>query len=408
MKQPISLMASGRLLLLLACVGSPAGCSSCLIPRRTQDDITRAVDDITRAVNLVDEAINTINENSAAWQTSLNRVSTELPASISATIRNDVQNLATRSIAQAGTEIRCSVDFLGRRTVQALRRIRAELLNEPVPAALPPAFCQVAPAQIALNDPPAQWSSITFHGYDLDARDTAGNLVEVAFVSASGEETPLPASLVGRTTHYQLTVNLGTSACELHRRNIRKVILRYGGQQMGSADAQGEVVIAPWRPATRDAVASFGATTHVPPHTRGDGDFDTDDDEPMTIDARGEAQLVDDNQRINVRVFLRAHEPRPDFTTAEGWSPWGTAYEAPANWRIESYAPNANAAVTAQINSHGEHGYDRPGGEIVSRFTVYGDGDGDEAGSRTNVQVRWRNVTVHLVERGPTHLCPTP
>lgn len=386
-----------RLLLLLALAGAPAGCCR-IFPALCETNFAAPID----------RAITAINENSASWQTVLQRLPGQLSSEVSATIRNDVQNLASRSIAQAGTTFECSTTALARHAVRALERIAVGLRGRPVPPPDPPVFCVVAPAQITLNDEPARWPTITFHGYDLDSRDAAGRLVEVALVNAAGEETPLDDTLVGRTTHYQLTVNLGTSACALHRQNIRKVVLRYGGHQMGSTAAQGEAVVVPWSAQSQDVRASLNATTYTPPRTRGDGDFDTGGSDPMTVNAWGEAELASDAQRINVRVYLRAHEPRDDWTTAEGTSAWGVAYEAPANWRITSYAPNARSDVSASITTHGEQTYQRPGGEIVRSFSVFGDTDGDEAGTWTHVVAYWRDIDVHLVERNPRHLCPTP
>ena len=73
------------------------------------------------------------------------------------------QSLANRSIASAGVEFRCNIDFFfERRAIEALKRLKAQLLKQNPPP-LPPAFCQVDPPAI---DPEGVASQVV--GGDLD------------------------------------------------------------------------------------------------------------------------------------------------------------------------------------------------------------------------------------------------
>ena len=89
------------------------------------------------------------------------------------------------------------------------------------------------------------------------------------------------------------------------------------------------------------------------------------------------------------------------FTQASGTSGWSTAYTPPANWRVVSVNPTTASVATAVATSHDVLTLDRPGGEVVDRFEVYVDRDGDEAGSYTSVIVHWRRVDIVIEQAAP-------
>src|SRR5207249_4989548 len=74
-------------------------------------------DAVTQTTQAVDRAIADINRNSSAWQQILQGLANDLPKQLNESIRTEVQNLADRSIAAAGIEFRCNVDFLSSRAI---------------------------------------------------------------------------------------------------------------------------------------------------------------------------------------------------------------------------------------------------------------------------------------------------
>ena len=84
-------------------------CSLAVVLSGCFGGITSSID---KAVAVIDLGISDLQTASAEWQTVLQRVANNLPTDISEQIRTEAQNLATRSIATAGTEFRCNVDFL--------------------------------------------------------------------------------------------------------------------------------------------------------------------------------------------------------------------------------------------------------------------------------------------------------
>src|SRR5262249_17996900 len=156
------------------------------------------------------------------------RIASELPSDVSAVIRDEAQSLASRSIASAGSEFRCNVDFLARRAVSALQRLKAMLTNEKQ-APLAPAFCQVVPEAIDLKADPASWAKATLYGYDLDHLDATNQPLKFFLIGANGSQTEMPADRIGRTTHYQVTLNLGAMARTLHVAGVVKIRASWGG-----------------------------------------------------------------------------------------------------------------------------------------------------------------------------------
>ncbi|MCA8958304.1 MAG: hypothetical protein KDC87_19660 [Planctomycetes bacterium] len=382
-------MARHDALVLGVLLAFPGGCG-----------IKAAVDDtVEKAVQLIDNGIKDVLADSSNWRTTLQRVADQLPKDVSEVIRTDAQNLATRSIAQAGTEFRCNVDFLAQRAAAALRRLKARLLKQNPPP-LPPGFCHVVPSSIDLKVRPASWSNVTIHGYDLDHLDRRGKRIAFAMLDARGGRHAIPEERIGRTTHYQVTLNLGAMARELHTRGIRKIVTQFDG----ATGTLPEIVVTPWEPTTKPDSVTLAATDYMPPRVgKGDRDFKTKNDKHMSVDTRAEIRLVG-GRVIESRVFLRCREERKDWTEVSGWSPWAKAYEAPGGWSIVEVRPRANSRHTANITSKGRHQYDRPAGEVVARFEVWGDHDGDEAGTWTHVRVSWRPMQVLLKATAPDWL----
>lgn len=354
---------------------------------------------IDRATKVIDDGIASILARSDVWQRTLERIAQDLPGDVAEIVRTEAQNLATRTIAQAGTELMCVTDFYARRAIEALNSLKNLLLGRgDGPSKLPPAFCQVVPASVNLNDAPSSWATVTLHGYDLDHLDSLGNRFTVFMQNASGGNTPLAEAWIGRTTHYQVTLNLGSLGRTLHNSAIRKLVASWNN----STGSLPEVVIVPWAAARRTETATLGSTYYMPPRTGGDRDFDTDDDDPTSVELRGTLRQTGNN--IDSQVYMYAREDKPDHTMVEGTSPWARAYTAPEGWTIVSFRPSAPSRHTGGVTEHGEQQYPRPAGEAIDHFSAYVDRDGDEAGTWTHVIAYWRIIEVTIEQTAPEWL----
>lgn len=353
-------------------------------------------DQIARANQIIDRAIRDIERDSSSWQSALKQVAAELPKDVQETIRVEAAQLAERSIAVTGIEFKCSVDFLANRATQNLQRLKRAITGGEMP---PPEakLCHVSPGSYDLSLDLGRRQTIVIAGYDLDQKDANGDLFQVVLIpEGGGDPIRLPETYIGRTTHYEVTINLAHAEVDhvVYGRGIVKLQLRWKGQPMS---AQGEVVVAPRRAQTRTIAPSLGNATFVPSHTgRGDRDFDTDDDEHMDVGIRVETRVAD-NQLLR-NIYMSAHEPRDDWTTAEQESGWQVAYAPPPGWQIQSVTPLGVFENKWQINDHGPVTFSVGNAGMVQSVVIYGDGEGEEAGTKTKVEVEFNPVEIVLQE----------
>lgn len=357
-----------------------------------------------KAVEAIDRAIKEISNNSSQWQYVLQKLVGELPGEINSTIRNEVQTLASRSIAEAGDEFSCRVDFLGNRAIQALGNVKAKLLGES-PTKLTPMFCKLLPLTVDLNIDPVNWRSITLHGYDMDMVDDNGSLFGIVMLDPSGAVIgTIPEGKIYRHTHYQVSFAVDVQfAKTLMEYQVAKLAVSWSGKNQEFLETQGQVGVIPWE-RIRYTIPDHPSDCYeyTPPSTWGDRDFDTDDDDETDVRIIAEMKLSDNQQAIMSHVYLWAREREPDNTTVEGWSDWSSVYQAQPYIRIIYFSPSTTSVQDAVVTTHGDSQgklyYDRPSGEVVTRFVTWIDRDGDEAGSYTRVYVCWRPITI-TVER---------
>lgn len=366
-----------------------SGCSS---PRI--DTQTDGID-----LRVIDKGIEDIKTDRTSWQTVLQRVATELPQDIPAELRQDVQRLATRSIAEPGVAFKCNDEFLGQWAMQSLLHSKRKCSN-PTIQPLPPSFCKVSHSIIYLAAKPSNWSTLTYHGVDLDQRDSSGSLLGFVLVGPDGKTTKIDENRITRTSHYQLTVNLEGLGKTLYTGNIAKI--RASWEEFPGRLP--EINVSPWKPKTSTVPLRSGHTKYTPQHTgKGDKDFNTHDDEYMTVYCEAQSRLANSNT-IETRVSMQAKEERPDWTAVSGSSPWTKYYTAPDGWEIRSWSPNSNSTLKSTITKKGTVTFTPRSEGIVSRFEVNGDQVGDEAGTWTSVTVAWKPMRVTIQEKVPEWL----
>lgn len=356
----------------------------------------RAISGIEKLEADLDRGISTIANDNTRWRSTLQELASVIPDEVQSTVRVELQQLANRSIATAGTEIRCNVDFLAHRAIEGLRRVKALLRNRD-PEPLPPEVCQVSPATLDMNIERPRRVDVSINGYDMDHVDSEGRPLRFVYVSDAQNRTfPFPEGRIGRTHHYLITLN--TSGADFDQFSYHNQINKIRAE-WGDRSEPPEIIVTRWEPRRIERTAPLGSVDHMPLHTHGDGDFDTDDDEETDVNLAAETRQEDN--RILVRVYMKARERDPDNTTAEGWSEWRVAYEAPAGWQIRSVNRLGRSDASFTATSHQLRTSTLPQGEIADRFETWVDRSGDEAGSFTRTQVFLRPVEVVLEEIPP-------
>jgi hypothetical protein len=172
-----------------------------------------------------EEAIRTIDQNSKEWQTTVTKLEQDLVAQGQSTLANEVQSLANRTISTGGIELRCNIDFIGRRVNQGLRRILARLNEDPIPP-LTPAYCTVDPPEIPIElIRQHRLTSLHYYGYDMFEHDASDSRMKIILRDREGKEQDISFAMA-LPTHYLMTVRLADD--RIHFTNqTDKLIVRY-------------------------------------------------------------------------------------------------------------------------------------------------------------------------------------
>lgn len=331
---------------------------------------------------LLNDAIDQISHESSSWQATLQELANKLTDETQSTIRNEVQNLANRTIAAAGAELRCNVDFLSARVVQGLQRIKANLLGQAPPPRVP-AFCSVIPTAVDMNLTPNRRTKIDIVGYDFDNQPLKLFLL-------SGTQKIDMTSALNRLTHYHMVINLGSNGILLNAASNR-LVLEYNNQEFSSIP-----ITQPQIPDCIEEEITFDPSeiTFTPRHTRGDKEYDGNGPR-VTASAR----ISVEGNEIKARISMKAEETKSDWTTAESTDTY-TIYVAPSNRKIVSITSDTFTDQTYIDSNHTADVFEQGSGELIKRFRFMGDTDGDDAGTRTNVKVTFNRVRIKLKQVG--------
>lgn len=341
-------------------------------------------DPVTQAVNVLDDAIDALQNASADWQKVLQDAQQKLTQDAQSTIRNEIANLASRSIAQAGVELRCDADFIRARLRQALQGLRAKLLGQAVPR-LEPALCQVVPLGVDRELVPDRLNRIEFYGYDFDTDQTLR-----VWLERQGQPRVDVTAKLDRPTHYAMTLKFGASGVQLDERSER-FALEWEGRTISTI-----AVIQPATPVCEskaDNVDGLKVTFRPPRAGRGDADFGGHGPAVSTT-----VTLLPAADVLRARVYMRARETKADWTEASGSQDF-ELYRPPAGWVIERLGGATQASHSYVDSNHELDSFDLGGG-LVKRLVYMGDTDGDEAGTRTQVTVSFNRIPVELRQTG--------
>lgn len=355
-------------------------------------------DPVARAVDVFDRAERDLADEPEKWRLIIGQVAKDLPDEVQSTLRNEVDDLVRRSIAETGVEFKCASDFYANRAIQGLQRLEAVLKKEPVPT-IEPSLCKVIKPSLDLNLSLDDRKTIEVYGYDMDHADQNGQLVRVSLVSEeTGNSYPLPERYIGRTTHYQFVLNVGDSEVVrlIAQNKINKI--RFLWESMNFPY---EVLVIQKQRQTNTVPVSMGSLSHMPVQTGQDADFEVEDDKPLRFRVRAESRWI--GNAIQVRVYMYGRETNGG-TEVDSWSEWKNAYTVENGWVIVSYAPKAASEVSGQ---HGVKDKEKwtetlPAGELVQRFEIYGDRKGDEAGTYTRVEAFFNVIQVTIMKVDPS------
>ncbi len=355
--------------------------NSCIPTKEIQNTVEDAT---TKTVNALNDAIEALQAQSASWQQVLQDAQSKLTEDVQSTVRNEIANLASRSVAQAGVELRCNADFVGDRVRQGLIRIKAEFLDQPVPP-VEPALCQVVPLAIDRALVPDRLKQLEIYGYDFDSATNLSMFLE----RTGGGRANVTGSL-DRPTHYAMTLKFGATGCQLTAISQR-LVLEWGGRQISTIG-----VIQPATPICQSKVVSIrpGNVTFVPPRV-GHGNEDFSGNGPEVY---ARVFLEATPQSLAADVYMNAKETISDWTEASGSKSFPLFTPDPG-WQIDSVVGDQLVSKYSYTDSnHTTDSFDVGSGGPVQRFEFVGDTPESEAGTRTKVDVVFNEIRLVLTQ----------
>jgi hypothetical protein len=133
--------------------------------------------------------------------------------------------------------------------------------------------------------------------------------------------------------------------------------------------------------------------TFIPPHTRGDRDFDGDGEGP---DITSSATLrVEGGKSLILTLGMRAVERTPDYTTAEGTQEY-EIYRADPGYKISRIYTDTETPHFYRDTNTSNDIFDMGQSDLVKTFNFVGDTSGNEAGDKTRMTVLLNRILLEV------------
>ncbi len=333
---------------------------------------------------LLDDAIAKIGQQSESWEATLENLSNQLTDEAQSTIRNEVQNLLKNTIQAAGEEISCRSEFYGKRMQEELGRLKAKLLNKPLPEKQP-IVCTTHPEIIKLDEEPNNRSQIKFSGYNFD------NHSSLKLFLLTGSQLVDVTAHLHRTSNYSMIANLSGSGIILND-NMKEIRLYYSNGNYYSVPIAPRIIpdcqVKLYTHPARDVI------DFVPPHKSGDKDFWGNGPEIYTA----VTIFIEDNI-VKAEILMTAQETKNGDTRAEGRGIF-TIYTPEPNWIIQKITTDTFTEHRYIHSTWDPYPVNTGSGELVNRFEFVGDVWGEESGTKTKVRVIFNPIKVELKEIG--------
>ncbi|GLI01040.1 hypothetical protein [Phytohabitans aurantiacus] len=345
---------------------------------------------------LLDDAITKLTNQSGDWRQVMETTVQKLPKDAQSLVRTELNDLLSRSISAAGSEIRCVIDFVGQRALHGLIRLRAQLLGQEAPL-IRPTFCSGTPDNIPMADfnaNPSRFPSIQVHGYDLDTQpemqvlltDNDGTVSDVT-------RSPSGTSRLSHQGHYKIVISLGANGVRLSATSQQISIVWNGGERKWEIP-----VSQPNNPPCRIRdvfLDSIGIKEVRASLDTGDPEFGVN--RPLVSAG---ANLTNRGSHVDAEVWIQATEANNGDTAGSGRSIF-TIHSAPTGWRVHRIVtPSSDTIDTYRDTTWEVDERLRPGNGPVSLFQLWGDTHGwdvePERQDGTRVVAHFRRV--HLEE----------
>jgi hypothetical protein len=349
--------------------------------------VTVGVDDKTLAT--LNHAIQTLTDDSSGWKMVLQDAQSQLTDAAQTTVRDEISNTLNRAIAAAGVEVRCEADFLGKRALEGLIRIRAEFLHQPVPAVVPHA-CVPSPAQIDAQ----HRVGVVITGYDFAPYPAIQAYLEYTLSGAPQKKDV--HEFVTVQSPYVLAIADGgvpIEALHLSAQNAPKVRLYV---QDGTALVSEIGFNWTLSKCVQKDIPGLATDLNVYPWHVNDGSdlwFG-----PGNVLVHIQVTPIKTDTTIAAHIDVDLSEQGGDYTRASASQTYAPFFTADQGFTIAS-VPNLAGTDIAYVNNGNQPKILSGNGGWVDQVTIEGDWDAhDNANGKIHIQVTFRSLTIHMVQ----------
>jgi hypothetical protein len=346
-----------------------------------------ACDPFAGVTQAIDDAIRAMSQESRSWRDELEKLQERIAHDAQTTIKNEVQNTLVRATAAAGSNFRCTIDFIRDRVIEDLRQIRAMVTGEKA-SPRQPRICQVVPDAIDMSFEPSRRNLITYDGYNFDQAE-----IKVALQERRGDKDVNlvdVTSQLAKQTHYRMTLNLSENGVQLSPLS-QSIVLNFAG---GNSTIQ---VLQPTpEPCRTEATVPEFAHDYMPLWDRSTGDREFFGKVEITV----RTWVAVEGRRLILRIYMKAEQPGDDHTRAEGTDRFDVSYDAPAGWRLDSIASQKLDQLPTFLDTDTDPNDFKRGDGLVKSYRIIGDTVGEDAGTKTKVTAEINPITVRIVREG--------
>jgi len=347
-------------------------------------------DSITDAPEIIEKAIRELLSSSTSWQEALRHTIDKLTEEGHDIVAHDLSRVLQDTTADIGIESRCFVDFLRRRVIEDLRRIKSKFGGGNFTPT--PAFCNPNPTVIdALGVREGRVLSLDVSGYNLNlASLKRANRIEVKHIQGNRQQDV--TRHLSNPSPYLLTLNLGRNGVQINSKSNRLEFYLDGIEQS---------VTVSQPPPDTDAITPPDLL-NICPTRYGNGDREFKGHGP-TITA--EAKLTFDRKTVWVNYYFDAYESYSDMSrrhdhTAARAEGKVAIYNVSPNREIIDVEPREISRIQYVDNNHQED--IRAGGRLVRLFETNGDTKGKDVGNCKGYQDAYISIyfnTVYVTHR---------
>jgi hypothetical protein len=176
---------------------------------------------------ILEDAISKIDKNSQDWLAALKEAQVKLTEDAQAIIRHDLSIVLERATAEAATQIKCLVDFVGQRVKSELQRILDERRCIKPILICKMSVCTSSPSSVELKGMKVSDDEVKFYGHDFNKHEKLKTVV----VDASGNIIMVDTTNLTVNTHYLMTLNLSGNGLKIDSR-AKNIIIFCGNTEI--------------------------------------------------------------------------------------------------------------------------------------------------------------------------------